>query len=56
MALYEDVVYSESGKNFSNSFMQYKIPSRQDVGTIRVEFESSYEQPVRLVQNPSEKL
>ena len=43
MALYEDVVYSESGKNFSNSFMQYKIPSRQDVGTIRVEFESSYE-------------
>ena len=26
-----------------NSFMQYKIPSRQDVGTIRVEFESSYE-------------
>ena len=43
MALYEDVVYSESGKNFSNSFMQYKIPSRQDVGTIHVEFESSYE-------------
>ena len=40
---YEDVVYSESGKNFSNSFMQYKIPSRQDVGTIRVEFEGSYE-------------
>ena len=27
----------------NNSFMQYKIPSRQDVGTIRVEFESSYE-------------
>ena len=23
--------------------MQYKIPSRLDVGTIRVEFESSYE-------------
>lgn len=43
MALYEDVVYSEKGKNYSNSFMQYKIPSRLDVGTIRVEFESSYE-------------
>lgn len=43
MALYEDIVYSEKGKNYSNSFMQYKIPSRMDVGEIRVEFESSYE-------------
>lgn len=43
MALYEDVVYSEEGKNYSNSFMQYKIPSRLDVGSIRVAFESSYE-------------
>lgn len=43
MALYEDVVYNENGKNYSNSFMQYKIPSRLDVGEIRVEFESSYE-------------
>ena len=43
MALYEDVVYNKKGKNYSNSFMQYKIPSRLDVGNIRVEFESSYE-------------
>lgn len=43
MAMYEDVVYNAKGKNYSNSFMQYKIPSRLDVGTIRVEFESSYE-------------
>ncbi len=43
MALYEDIVYSKKGKNYSNSFMQYKIPSRLDVGAIRVEFESSYE-------------
>ena len=43
MALYEDVVYNSKGKNYSNSFMQYKIPSRLDVGEIRVEFESSYE-------------
>ena len=43
MALYEDIIYSEKGKNYSNSFMQYKIPSRLDVGEIRVEFESSYE-------------
>lgn len=43
MILFEDVVYSKKGKNYSNSFMQYKIPSRLDVGRIRVEFESSYE-------------
>ena len=43
MALFEDIVYNEKGKNYSNSFMQYKIPSRLDVGKIRVEFESSYE-------------
>lgn len=43
MALYEDVVHSKDGKNYSNSFLQYKIPTRLDVGNIRVEFESSYE-------------
>lgn len=43
MALYEDIIYDSKGKNYSNSFMQYKIPSRLDVGDIRVEFESSYE-------------
>ena len=43
MALYEDVVYSDDGKCLSNSFMQYKIPSRLDIGPVRVAFESSYE-------------
>jgi putative selenate reductase molybdopterin-binding subunit len=43
MALYEDVIYSDKGKCYSNSFMQYKIPSRLDMGQIRVAFESSYE-------------
>lgn len=43
MAMYEDVVYDEKGINYSNSFMQYKIPSRLDINSIRVEFESSYE-------------
>jgi CO/xanthine dehydrogenase Mo-binding subunit len=43
MALCEDVFYSDKGQDFSNSFMQYKIPTRLDVGSIRVEFESSYE-------------
>ena len=27
----------------NNSFMQYKIPTRLDMGRLRVEFESSYE-------------
>ena len=43
MALYEDIVYSKSGKMMNNSFLQYKIPTRLDVGNIRVDFESSYE-------------
>ena len=43
MALYEDVIYDEKGKLYGNSFMQYKIPSRLDMGKLRVEFESSYE-------------
>ena len=32
MALYEDVIYNQKGQNLTNSFMQYKIPCRQDVG------------------------
>ncbi len=43
MAMYEDITYNTSGKMKNNSFMQYKIPSRLDVGNIIVEFETSYE-------------
>ncbi len=43
MALYEDVIYNQKGQNLTNSFMQYKIPCRQDIGKVRVELESSYE-------------
>lgn len=43
MALTEDVQYTKKGKIRNNSFMQYKLPTRQDVGNIRVEFECSYE-------------
>ena len=43
MALYEDVTYDKKGRMLNDSFMTYKIPSRLDVGNIRVEFESSYE-------------
>ncbi|MEW4410983.1 molybdopterin cofactor-binding domain-containing protein [Clostridium sp. AN503] len=43
MALYEDVQYSADGRMKNNSFMQYKLPTRLDMGKLRVEFESSFE-------------
>ena len=43
MALFEDITYGKHGEIYENSLMQYKIPTRQDVGRINVEFESSYE-------------
>ena len=43
MVLTENVTYDQKGKIRENSLMQYKIPTRQDIGKIRVEFESSYE-------------
>ncbi len=43
MALYEDVIYNSKGQVITNSFMQYKIPTRQDIGNIEVDFASSYE-------------
>jgi CO/xanthine dehydrogenase Mo-binding subunit len=43
MALYEDVKHDEQGNMQSNSFMTYKIPTRKDVGNVRVFFEESYE-------------
>lgn len=43
MALFEDITYGKHGQIYENSLMQYKIPTRQDVGRIHVEFEESYE-------------
>ena len=43
MALYEDITYTKKGHLIENSFLQYKLPTRIDVGNIRVEFEGSYE-------------
>jgi CO/xanthine dehydrogenase Mo-binding subunit len=43
MAMFEEITYSSKGQMLQNSLMQYKLPTRQDVGNIRVEFESSYE-------------
>ena len=43
MALYEDVTYLKNGHVCENSLMQYKLPTRLDMGRLHVEFESSYE-------------
>ncbi len=43
LGLYEDVIYSKTGRMVSDSFMTYKIPSRMDISNIRTAFESSNE-------------
>ena len=41
--LMENVTYNDSGRPLESSFMQYKLPTRQDIGRLQVEFEHSYE-------------
>lgn len=41
--LMENVQYDANGKPIESSFLQYKIPTRLDMGHLRVEFENSYE-------------
>ncbi|KDR95739.1 CO or xanthine dehydrogenase, Mo-binding subunit [Peptoclostridium litorale DSM 5388] len=43
IALYEDVQYSQGGRMITDTFMQYKIPCRKDIHSLKVEFEPSYE-------------
>lgn len=43
MTLYENIQYTEKGQMLNNSLMQYKLPTRLDMGKLRVEFEESYE-------------
>ena len=41
--LMENVTYDHNGRPIESSFMQYKIPTRLDMGHLRVEFEHSNE-------------
>ena len=41
--LMENVTYDKFGKPMESSFMQYKVPTRLDMGKLKVEFEHSYE-------------
>ena len=42
--LMENVTRDSNGRPMQNSFMQYKIPVREDITSINVEFENSYEE------------
>ena len=41
--LMENVTLDRNGRPAENSFMQYKVPTRLDMGRLKVEFEHSYE-------------
>ncbi len=41
--LTENITYNEQGRPIESSFMQYKIPTRLDMGKLKVEFEHSFE-------------
>lgn len=41
--LFENITYDRKGCPIEASFMQYKIPTRLDMGNLKVEFEHSYE-------------
>jgi len=41
--LMENVTYNDRGRPIESSFMQYKLPTRLDIGRLNVEFEHSYE-------------
>lgn len=43
LGLYEEVRYNSKGRLMTNSFMEYRIPGRQDIHSLRVAFESSDE-------------
>ena len=41
--LMEDVQYDHNGRPIESSFLQYRLPTRLDMGRLHVEFEHSYE-------------
>lgn len=43
MALFEEVRYTKEGNMDTNTFMQYKIPARCDIGNVQVDFVETYE-------------
>lgn len=52
-ALYEIVEHDDRGRLRTGNFMSYKLPTRLDIGSIRVAFEPSYEPTARLAPSRS---
>lgn len=43
LALFEDIIYTDKGRMVTDSFMQYKVPTRMDIGKVRAFLTPSYE-------------
>lgn len=43
LALYEEVKYDENGRLMTDTFMEYKLPTRMDIGKITVDLAKGYE-------------
>ena len=43
LALYEDVQYTDRGRLLTDSFLQYNVPTKKDIGNIIVDFQPDYE-------------
>ncbi len=56
MALYEDITYTDKGQMIQNSFMQYKLPSRLDVGNIGWNLRAAMNPQDLLAPSPLERL
>lgn len=44
MALYEEVIYNSRGGLVNNNLMNYRIPTRNEIKSLQVEFAESYEE------------
>jgi CO/xanthine dehydrogenase Mo-binding subunit len=43
LALYEEVKYDENGRLMTDTFMEYKLPTRMDIGKVTVDLAEGYE-------------
>ncbi len=43
LTLYEEVKYDENGRLMTDTFMEYKVPTRKDIGKVIVELAKGYE-------------
>ncbi len=44
MAMYEEVIINDRGRQITNNFMNYRIPTRKEITHLQVEFADTYEE------------